>query len=157
VGYFRENIERMKEPMRKHEISAAGVSWMKREMRKPFRVMFWISVVCVGFALVGNLVMFLVDSKDEVVKNNINQQKTRIVSEKRAAEDELRRAKTEYAKARAELEAVEAWAKAELTKSNAKLQAVVSSVVTVDGELGIPEKEAQKYIDDAESLCTERA
>lgn len=48
---------KIKEPTRKHEIPAAGESWMKKEMRKPFRVLFWILVVCMGFALVSWLIV----------------------------------------------------------------------------------------------------
>jgi hypothetical protein len=150
---------KIKEPTRKHEIPEAGESWMKRKMRPPFRVMFLILVVCIGFAWV----IFSVVSGIVAVKNNINQRKIRVASEwrraedeKRTARDELRRAKAEYAEAKAELEAVRAWAEAELIKSNDKLQAVVNSVTTVDGGLRIPEKEAQKYIYDAMEVCERR-
>lgn len=66
---------------------------MKGKMRKPFRVMFWILVVCWGFALLGILVEILEDSKDEVAKNNINQRKTRVVSEKRVVTNSQRQEK----------------------------------------------------------------
>lgn len=46
-----------KEPTRKHPIPKTGENWMKREMRKPFRVMFWILVGCAGVALLGELIV----------------------------------------------------------------------------------------------------
>lgn len=79
---------KIKEPTRRHKIPrshktpSSGKSWMKRQMRKPYRVMFWILVVCWGFALVGGLMMYL-DSKNEVANNNINRHKTTVVSEER--------------------------------------------------------------------------
>ncbi|MHC4158139.1 MAG: hypothetical protein ACYSSO_03580 [Planctomycetota bacterium] len=53
----------MKEPTRKHKITATDENSMKREMRKPFRVMLWILIACGVFVLVGNLMM-LVGSRD---------------------------------------------------------------------------------------------
>lgn len=46
--------------------------------------------MCGGVALVGNLIIFL-DSKGKVRSNRTNQKKTRVVSEKRAAEEKLQR------------------------------------------------------------------
>jgi hypothetical protein len=65
---------KMKEPARKHKIPVAGERWIKREMRKPFRIMFWVLVVLMGVGLVGNLMMFL-DSKNEVTTNSVRQRK----------------------------------------------------------------------------------
>lgn len=157
----------IKEPTRKHKIPATGESWMKREMRKPFRVMFWIFVVCVGFGLVVNLIVYLVDPMGSPLGEILKTPNKPAVSEKRVvtnsqreetkrAEAELQRAKAEYAKVKAELIAVRSWADAEFGKSNAKLQAVVNWLVTPDGELGMPEKEAQRYLDDAMEVCAQR-
>jgi hypothetical protein len=77
----------IKEPTRKHEIPEAGESWMKRKMRPPFRVMFWVLVVCVGFALVMWLIV--------PVETGDTQHKLPnkpAVSEKRRTERELQRA-----------------------------------------------------------------
>jgi hypothetical protein len=78
---IKEPTRRHKIP-RSHKIPSSGKSWMKRQMRKPYRVMFWILVVCWGFALVGGLMMYL-DSKNEVANNNIIRHKTTVVSEKK--------------------------------------------------------------------------
>lgn len=82
----------MKEPTGKHP-NPAKLGWMKREMRKPFRIMFWVLVVLMGVGLVGNLMMFL-DSEDKVTTNSTRRNKTRKVSEKRKAANTQREERT---------------------------------------------------------------
>ena len=84
----------MGEPTRKHPIPGKS-GWMKREMRKPFRIMFWILVVLMGVALLM-VPMMLLESKDEVDKNNINQGETRVVSEKRVAKKRSNHTKSSF-------------------------------------------------------------
>jgi len=57
---------KMKEPTGKHP-NPAKLGWMKREMRKPFRIMFWVLVVLMGVGLVGKLIVS-VGTRDSVRK-----------------------------------------------------------------------------------------
>ena len=81
---------KMKEPTRKHKIPATGENWMKREMRKPFRVIFWILVVCMGLGLVGKLIVSVGNRDTEHKVAN-----KPAVSEKRKLEEEHHRQKVQ--------------------------------------------------------------
>lgn len=53
-------------------------------MRKPFRIMFWILVVCLGFGLVVNLIAYLVDPAGSPLGEIFETQNKQLLSEKRA-------------------------------------------------------------------------
>lgn len=143
----------IKEPTRRHSKTGIAENWTPR-WGYLYAVLGILVVVVLIVSIGTRNAEHKVPSKPVAGKKKIVTNSRR--QEMREAVEELERAKAEYAKARAELEAVRSWADAEFGKSNAKLQAVVNWLVTPDGELGMPEKEAQRYLDDAMEVCAQR-
>jgi len=144
---------KIKEPTRRHSKTGIAENWTPR-WGYLYAVLGILVVVVLIVSIGTRNAEHKVSKKPVVSEERVVTNSQR--EETKRAEAELQRAKAEYAKVKAELIAVRSWADAEFGKSNAKLQAVVNWLVTPDGELGMPEKEAQRYLDDAMEVCAQR-